>query len=129
MLVPAEPQFTVTSRQVGTTTEIAVQGDLDISTVADLKSIIADALGPAPERVVVDLRAVTFIDSSGLRCLIEAKARAEIDRLDLEVLRPPPPIDRTFELCGLDEIFPVLEAATERRPGSDPAEPYLADWA
>ena len=119
----------VASRDLGTTTEITVEGDLDMSTVGELTARVVDAFGQEPERVVIDLRRVTFIDSSGLRCLIEARARGEVSRVDLVVLRPPPPVDRTFELCGLNDIFPVLGAAAGRRFTPSASEPYIADWA
>src|SRR3954454_18112861 len=131
MIVPSPPQFAVTLREVGTTSEITVEGDLDISTVAELRAGLHDALQREPERVVVDLRPVTFIDSSGLRCLIEAKALAETSGLEVVVLRPLPPVDQTFEICGLDEVFPLLEPAAEPRFGASPAPSpaFVVDWS
>ena len=50
---------------------------------------------------MLDLASVTFIDSSGLRVLIDAHRRAEADGRVLVIVHPSPPVSRLFEISGL----------------------------
>jgi anti-sigma B factor antagonist len=56
---------------------------------------------PVGPRVVLDLAAVTFIDSSGLRVLIDAHRRAESEGRLVVIANPSPPVCRLFEISGL----------------------------
>jgi anti-sigma B factor antagonist len=56
--------------------------------------------------IVVDLSRLTFMDSTGARLSIEAQARSRADRDRLLVLRGPAPVQRVFELCGVDDLVP-----------------------
>lgn len=59
--------------------------------------------------VVVDLRQLTAIDSTGLHVLIEADARARRSGQRLVVVRGPAHIDRLFELVGLSDRLEIIE--------------------
>jgi anti-anti-sigma factor len=50
---------------------VRCEGEVDISTVEELRFVLDDLLVSHPSGVAVDLRDVSFIDSSGLRCLLE----------------------------------------------------------
>ncbi|HLM35422.1 MAG TPA: STAS domain-containing protein, partial [Gaiellaceae bacterium] len=50
-------------------------GELDLYTASELREAFAQLIGQAPERVVVDLGHVDFIDSTALAVLIEARTR------------------------------------------------------
>jgi len=108
MVVHQHPRFTIQSHHVGTTAEVAVIGELDIGTGAELAEALDAAFSASPERIVIDLRQVTFIDSSGLRGLLDTRTRARAQGLDVVVLRPPAPVDRIFEICGLEQEFPRI---------------------
>lgn len=56
----------------------------------------------ADEHLVVDLRALTFLDSAGLAVLVEAK-RARPDRLRLVGAKPP--VMHVFERAGVSELL------------------------
>lgn len=97
----------------GDTTVIAVQGELDLATAPRLKWPLVDALDAGRRRLVVDLSAVTFMDSTALGVLIgvrrslDAGARMAIVCTHADVLR-------IFEISGLDlafEIVPTRERA------------------
>jgi anti-sigma B factor antagonist len=71
--------FEVTIEQLGDAVHVVMSGELDISTAQrledDLKRIEADH----PATTVLDLQKLTFMDSTGLRLLIMADARARVD--------------------------------------------------
>jgi anti-sigma B factor antagonist len=87
---------------------VAVHGDLDLATGPELDQALRDAV-PADDlvrQVVLDLRAVTFLDCSGLRPLVEARRRLG-DRFWLaNVPRQP---RRLLDLTGLTDAFAVLD--------------------
>jgi anti-anti-sigma factor len=65
--------FTVTVQTVnGKHAEIAVKGEIDASTQDQLRALLLDVIGRGATDIVVDMAGVTFLDSSGLRGLIEA---------------------------------------------------------
>jgi anti-sigma B factor antagonist len=70
------PPFNAASQQRDSGTWIVtVSGELDLATAPELEALF-EALEPTPpERVLVDLAAVTFLDSSGIRALVRANRR------------------------------------------------------
>ena len=84
---------------------LTLDGELDLASVGELEQQLADAQARAPARLVVDLRRLAFIDSSGLRTIIQADANARAQGTDL-VLRPgDESIQRVFELTGALDVL------------------------
>jgi anti-sigma B factor antagonist len=86
-------------------TRIVLAGDLDMSTVAGVRLIVERACESTPEKVVVDLSAVEFVDSHGLHLLAATHRALEADGCVLVVLPPSEPVRRAFEITGLDDLF------------------------
>jgi anti-anti-sigma factor len=84
---------------------VAPRGELDIATVGDVAAEI-DAL----ERVgfvelVLDLRAVAFMDVSGLRLVVGQARRADVS---VELIDGPPAVARLFDLARVRDGLPFL---------------------
>ena len=82
---------------------ITLEGELDIASAPALESALRDSGngdGP-PERRVVDLRRLTFMDSSGLRAILSANGAAQRDGWKLQIVAGPPAVQRVFEICGV----------------------------
>ncbi|MGR3469066.1 MAG: STAS domain-containing protein [Shimia sp.] len=60
----------------------------------------------APGRVVLDLSAVTFIDSSGLGAVVAAKKVLAPDN-ELELASLTPLVDKVFRLTRMDRVFAI----------------------
>ncbi|MGL6279104.1 MAG: STAS domain-containing protein [Gaiella sp.] len=93
-------------------------GELDAYSAPDVRASIAALFGSAPRRVVVDLSAVTFLDSTVLGLLVGALRRARESGRDLAFVLPGGPARRIFEITGLEQVFPAaalsdLEGASE----------------
>jgi anti-anti-sigma factor len=85
---------------------LAASGEIDISTVDDLRRRLRDAIEAAGEReVVVDLGDVSFIDSSGLEALVLGMQRLAPRRLTLR--RPSAAVHRLLEVTGTLDQFVV----------------------
>jgi anti-anti-sigma factor len=65
------------------------EGELDITTVCDLRDELRHAYAAAIRTVVLDLSALAFIDVSGVRLLLDARAEADASRLVLAVRLGP----------------------------------------
>jgi anti-anti-sigma factor len=93
-------QLSLELRQIGDTTVVSARGDIDLSTVAKAQEAIA-AARVRPGSVYLDLREVGFMDTSGLRLIIEEQQRADTDGYRFAVLAGSPKVQRLFEIAGL----------------------------
>lgn len=88
---------------------ISAAGEIDVSTVAvlgdALNSIIADG---SPDDVVLEMSAVEFIDSSGLRVLIDAHSSSSGHGRRLVISEPSPVVRRLLEVSGLHTHLNVV---------------------
>jgi anti-anti-sigma factor len=89
---------------------LSVTGEIDLAVAArfaqELDGLVNDTAGTA----VVDLSAVGFIDSSGIRELLKAKRAAVAAGTDLLLLSPSDFCRRVLEISGVWSDFTVLEA-------------------
>jgi anti-sigma B factor antagonist len=99
--------FRITTRATGGEFVVSVFGEVDISTAPKLLEAMGAALDSG-DTVVLDLAAMTFIDSQGLKVLIAAHTRAQEGRLRRVVLRSPQPQARqVLEVTGLDRLLTI----------------------
>lgn len=101
--------FELEPRLDGEDLVLAPRGDLDIATAPRLAAAIDELPGEA-RRVVVDLRGVTFVDSSGLRGLLLVRKRTQAAEVGLAVVHDPEVHGPIFRLTQLDEELPLVEA-------------------
>ena len=94
---------------------VLVRGEQDIYTAPALRERLEQALG-ATRGIVVDLTASTFLDSSILGALLEARRQAQERNLGFVVAigeRPEPGVQRILEITGLVPVFPVVGSREE----------------
>jgi anti-anti-sigma factor len=103
-VLPQRPQFEVTVTSEDGVCVVAVSGELDIDTMVELSTALA-AGGGGLATTVVDLRGLTFIDSSGVSGVLTAARRARDAGSRLVCVPGPPPIQRIFELTGVDTVL------------------------
>jgi anti-sigma B factor antagonist len=91
---------------------LSVEGELDLATTPELEGVLDGVdLG---ERLVVDLSACTFLDSSALRVLIAAITEARARGGSVSLVAPQPGIVRVLEIASVDtmaSVHPTLDAA------------------
>ena len=78
---------------------IHLTGELDVNTTPQLEQTLSDPDSQAP-LVVVDMRELAFMDSSGVHAIVNASASARQRGSRLVVLRGPRDVDRVFSLTG-----------------------------
>jgi anti-anti-sigma factor len=107
---PAEPGYLRcdVSRERDTAS-VRTVGELDIATVPVLSAQVAALREADCRRVIVDLSDLAFIDSSGLRFLLECSAEARQDGFTLAVLPGPPAVQRLFALTDTTDDLPFID--------------------
>jgi anti-sigma B factor antagonist len=99
------PPFGVELSQAGATLTVCPTGELDIATVPRLADAL-HAAQPTYDRLVLDLRGLSFIDSSGLRLVLMEVERAADEGRTVEVIPGDERVQRIFRLTGADRIVP-----------------------
>jgi anti-anti-sigma factor len=107
------PSLDVTTEQHAGHTRVVLVGELDIANAEGLErelNAVEDNLSGA---LVLDLRRLEFIDSTGLRTLIAADERARSAGRRLAVVRAPNAVARLLELTQLDQRLEVVDDPDE----------------
>jgi anti-anti-sigma factor len=111
--------FCVTSYDFEGGRIFALEGELDASTC---RGLAEQLIGPPGSLIVVDLRDLTFMDSSGLGVIHEARRIAIKDGGNLVVCRPRPMVHRVLEITGLDTWVTDWNPAWSNLSVSGPAQ-------
>jgi anti-sigma B factor antagonist len=99
--------ISVEARKVFTgETMITVIGEIDLATTPQVQK----AVSRFKSRVVLDLRKVEFIDSTGIRMLIQEKRRLVAAGSDLRLLITNPFVRKVVELAGIGDLFQIDES-------------------
>jgi anti-sigma B factor antagonist len=105
--------FSIEDRRIdgGKAHVVAVAGEIDLFTAPEFKQRVMAPIAAGVDRVVVDLTATTFIDSSSLGALIGAHRRLKSNGGRLIVACDTEPIVKTFRITGLDAVFTIVDSA------------------
>jgi anti-sigma B factor antagonist len=87
-------------------------GDVDISTVGSIRKQIEALVSDGFDRVVLDLRGTTFLDSTGLRMAVEVGSSAAQDGFDFAIIEGPAAVQRAFEITGLRAQLPFVDPSS-----------------
>lgn len=87
---------------------LGLSGELDIATADQLQSALNQVQASEGGELVIDLSGVSFMDSTGLRLLIEANRAAAEDRYQLVIVTGESPAKRVLELTRMDEHMRVV---------------------
>ena len=93
-------------------TVVGLAGELDLYNANDVREALLAVCAEEPVRLVVDLAGVTFIDSTALGVLIEARSRMTNRRAFL-LAAPGMETTRALEISGLDKHFAVLDTVDQ----------------
>jgi len=98
------PELIVRDQWENGAVTVAVQGEIDIATASVFSARLADVIGRNPQRLVIDLTEVGFLDSSGLHAF--ARVRKDLPADCPIVLRAPQRhVRQVFEISGLSPVF------------------------
>lgn len=101
--------------ELGTPTVVRLAGDLDVHTAPALRAALEDVIDAGHTDLLVDLRAVTFADSSGLGVLAGALRKARRRAGHLEVCAPAPVVVKILRISALDQVLTVHASVNDAR--------------
>jgi anti-sigma B factor antagonist len=105
------------------TPTLVVTGELDLATSADLRTRIMSVIEHSDSDLVLDMRNVTYIDSSGLSVVLDAREQLDRKQRTLIVGDPSDSVTTILEICGLTERIAVSVTGS----GTDDPAPNLVD--
>ena len=100
-------ELQIESAAVGNATILTVTGEVDVATAPQLDEQLAVA-ATAP-KIVLDLTAVTFLDSSGLGVIIKGLKRVSELGGSLVLVVTNPSILKVFSITGLDKVLMIVD--------------------
>jgi anti-anti-sigma factor len=95
----------IESGQPGEPRVVSIRGEVDLATAPELESFVVRALEESPGTLVLDLEALSFIDSSGLRVLVAVSRDARSRGVAIQLRNVPRHAQRVLDLTGLSDWF------------------------
>jgi anti-sigma B factor antagonist len=116
----ADGGLEVLELDLGEAAGVAVRGELELATAAELSAALDEAIRASEGPFVIDLSNVGFLDSSGIACLMRARALLGREDRVLGLICPPGSTRRALEITGVDELVALYGSRDEldgrRRP-------------
>lgn len=109
-------QFRLEVRPEGRAILIVVHGELDLASGPELETELGRLAEPPPEFLIVDLRQLDFMDSTGLSILVKAHQRAVDEGREFGLVRGTQQVQRLLELTGVTERLPMADSPEELFP-------------
>lgn len=96
---------------------VVLTGELDISSAAKVEEELSRLEVDRPDLILLDLRGLEFMDSSGLRTIVSADSRAREEGRRLAIVRGPAAVQRIFDVTRLDERLDIVDDPAEAVQG------------
>jgi anti-anti-sigma factor len=109
-------QLSINVRETEGAILIALSGELDISEVDRFVEVLAAAEAKRPTVLVIDLRGLQFMDSSGIRVMVEADLRAREAGRRLIIVRGPDAVHRVFTIALLEKRLEFVDEPPAELP-------------
>ena len=90
----------LTPEVTGDTVRVAVRGEIDASTVPQVRELLEDLVGNGAKHLVLECSELTFLDSSGIGLLVATRKQMGADG-DIVIDSPPSHIRKVLELTGV----------------------------
>ena len=94
-------------RWVGRAVVVDVEGDIDLSRSSSFQQSLLELVDQRPERIVINLADVPYMDSSGVASLVKLLSRARRNNLAVCLVALGPRVRSIFEITRLDSVFEI----------------------
>jgi anti-sigma B factor antagonist len=108
-----EQEFRIEERVEQGLPVIMVVGEIDVATAPQLREALHGVIAQGQATVVLDLLAVTFLDSTALGVLVGGLKRCRELGGELHIVVTDARIRKIFEITGLDKVFPIVNTLAE----------------
>lgn len=106
-------EFGLSTSRVDAFTVVEVTGELDVYTAPVLEETLGDLVDAGSVDIVVDLRGVTFMDSTGLGLLIKALKWTREHDGSLHIVANTEKVLKVFRVTGLDSVLSLHSSVDE----------------
>ncbi len=108
------PAFKIFTEEDGGTIRVALEGELDLATAPELEQELARIRAiEGVERIVVDLRNLAFLDSTGLEAIVKLHRSGTDAGVEVAVVRGPRAVERLFAVMQLDRTLHIVDDPAE----------------
>jgi len=101
----------ITEERNGAASTVTVRGEIDVASAPALRNTLHAVCEEGVTSVTVDLRQVTFLDSSALGVLVGALRRCRERDSRFQLVVDSPRLRKIFEITGLNSVFDIVETA------------------
>ena len=102
---------------------LALDGELDLATCSLLDEQIRGLEARDLHLLVIDLRELRFIDSTGIECFVRLAQRIRESETTIRFLHGPEPVEQLFQIVGLAEILPFETNGSPAGTAKPPESP------
>ena len=105
--------LSLTTRDEGDRTVVAVGGEIDVYTAPKLREQLVDLVNAGRYNLVIDMEGVDFLDSTGLGVLVGGLKRVRAHDGSLRLVCTQERILKIFRITGLTKVFPLHDTVDE----------------
>lgn len=106
-------QFRVDVRKDGPSAVVTVSGELDLASGPELETELDRLCGPETQLVVVDLRQLAFMDSTGLSIIVRAHQRLAGEGCEMSLVKGSQQVQRLLDLTGVADRLRLVDTPEE----------------
>jgi anti-sigma B factor antagonist len=116
LLHPSRQQFQIRIEQEGTSSSAVLHltGEMDLTCEGVFTDAVHECLAHGSTDLLLDLSNLTFIDSSGLRLLIELWEQSRQDGLEVVIVQGNGQVRRILEFARADQFLPIVDRGSSR---------------
>jgi RND superfamily putative drug exporter len=106
---PTQGDLRIEIERRGPRTRVGLSGELDLGSIDTLRTCLEEAEAERPEVMLIDLRRLSFMDSTGLGEVIQAVHRGRRESRRVVLLKAPGPIERVLTLVRADDMMETTD--------------------
>ncbi|MEU6419186.1 STAS domain-containing protein [Streptomyces spiralis] len=104
------PEFHISQHEEDDWTVVEIEGEADVFTVPHIREHVIKHMEHGRYRFIVDLRRVTFMDSTGLGVLVSILKRIRVHDGQLRLVIASREIHKIFQITGLHRVFSIYDS-------------------
>ncbi|MGH3430432.1 MAG: STAS domain-containing protein [Mycobacteriales bacterium] len=113
-------ELTITTRSLDEYTVVSVAGEIDVYTAPQLREKLIDLVDSGEHHIIVDMRDVEFLDSTGLGVLVGTLKRVNSANGSLSLVCTQERILKIFRITGLERVFTIASSVEDVTKSADP---------
>jgi len=103
----------IETKEIDNTLILAIKGDIDLYSSPQVRATLLKAIEKKSPAIIVNLKSVSYMDSSGIATLVESLQRLNEYGGKLIITNVKGAVKDVFELSRLDKVFTMVENETE----------------